>query len=41
MVSISPFSAIDPLIQGNFIGTDKTGSIALPNSGSGMVVFHE
>ena len=32
------FSAIDPLVQGNFIGTDKTGSIALPNSGSGIVV---
>jgi hypothetical protein len=32
-------SALNPLIQGNLIGTDKSGSSPLPNAGSGLVVF--
>jgi hypothetical protein len=31
-------SAVNPLIQGNFVGTDASGSSALPNFGSGLVV---
>jgi hypothetical protein len=31
-------SVVNPLIQGNFVGTDASGSSALPNFGFGLVV---
>jgi hypothetical protein len=36
MARYSSFYPTGNLIQGNFIGTDATGSVALPNSGSGV-----
>jgi hypothetical protein len=38
-VSVSGSGASTTYIQGNYVGTDITGSVAIPNSGAGIRVF--
>ena len=36
---LHPASADDNIVQGNFVGTDRTGMVAVPNGGDGVAVL--